>query len=200
MAVTLAAGDNKSVRHSAILNMHILDIFLEHIKCRDGFNVTLNKVCGVKYALYFAFEGCQNFKTAFCSVAVNFFFILMTAENAVFISVIGHYIEAFKHFIAVYSGVIAVRNKEAEHTDILRPENMCIFDTLLECFKMLLKVLGNLNLAEARADCGNTDIVFIENFLYILCLLCREIRNISVVKTSGFNMRKTVGFKCLNLT
>ncbi len=132
-------------------------------------------------------------------IAEDAFLIRVAAPDAVRCRVVRHFFQTLENLVAINGGILLLGHIEAEHTDILRAEDIRVFHALLEALEMGSEIVLYTDLAERGTDGRNADAVFIEDLLYVFCLLRRKIGNIALVESSGLDVREAVCFQRLDL-
>ena len=123
----------------------------------------------------------------------------MAAPDTAFERIISHFVKTLKYLVTVSFGFFALGNIEAEHSYVLCADNASRFDAALELIEVGLKLIGYADFAETRADSRNAYAIFIEYLFHIFCLLCGDIRNISVVNAAQLYVSESVRLQSIDL-
>ena len=102
-----------------------------------------------------------------------------------FFGVSHHFGKLFDDFVRLLVGFFFVY-KKAEHADIFGIQHFCDLDCALEFLKMRIKIVGDFDLAERRADRGHRNAVLFQFCLESGNFLVGQLNDVLAVDVARF--------------
>ncbi len=121
-------------------------------------------------------------------VAVDVLLVLVQEHDASFFGEFDHGLRATHDFVAVLVRVLALRDEEAEHADVLRAEELGNFDAVARALKVVLERVGDLDLSKVRSDGGQRDASGVELLLGEVQLLFAHVEHLRGPSTAKLHV------------